>query len=272
MRRLRRLVIAALASAAGLSVSVLATSPAYAQDEAPTLSIFKDCSGLSGTLNLSLSIIRNDDQFGSAGTVQVECGKSTPVSVIPQFEGSVSFLVGDSVTITEPGGQLLALLPAPSKQITVAAGVNLVTIVDPAAVSIKKTCAAGVTGMATFLLTNDSEEASITVLVPCGATVAVPIPDTWDSDEDLVIHEKTPPTNGIAAADVTVTIPGSSGQPQLAEFANTAAATPTPAPTVIVLPATGDGGGGTWLLLSGAATGGALLILLGFTIWRRRTA
>jgi LPXTG-motif cell wall-anchored protein len=273
MRRLRRLVIAALTGTAGLSLSILfATNPAYAQDEAPSLSIFKDCGGLSGTLDLSLSLTRDDEQFGTAGTVQVECGKSTPVSVIPQFEGSISFLVGDTITITEPAGQLLALLPAPSKTVEVAVGVNAVTIVDPPAVSIKKTCAAGVTGTATFLVSNDSEEASITVRVPCGATIAVPIPNGWDSGEDLVIHETTPPTNGIAGADVTVRIPGSSGEPQLAEFTNAAAATATPAPTVVALPQTGDGGSGTSLLLIGGALGGALLMLLGFGLWRRRAA
>jgi LPXTG-motif cell wall-anchored protein len=184
------------------------------------------------------------------------------------------------ITITENSRPNLALLPANTTTVTLHAVTeanqtpNTVTIVDPAAVSIKKSCASGVTGKASFTVNNDSEQAQFSIDVACGATTALPLPQGWDASEDLLIHESTTPTNGVAANDVTVRIPESNGSAQVAEFVNPAAvATASPTPTVVPqLAQTGDRGGTPLMLFLGVAAGSALLILGGLTVWRRRQA
>jgi hypothetical protein len=269
-----------LLSATALIGAVMVPLPAFAGITGPTLTIAKDCAGLPGTATLHLVVTRpgleSPETVGSFD-VRVECGKSQIVFGIPG-EGLMLFQSGETITITEATGPSLAILAAAQVSVTLGTDAKSVSVVDPAAVSIKKTCAAGVTGTATFKVSNSSEQASINVQVPCGTTVAVPLPNTWDTDEDLVIHESTPPTNGVAAADVTVTIPDSSGTPQLATFANALVATPvpstTPAPTPAVLPATGYSQvppSQAPFVLAATATG-ALLVLFGFGLWRRRRA
>lgn len=274
--RWRMRIAGALAgTSALLFLSGLAASASSAP-AAASLSITKDCAGLSGTVTLSLSVTIGDTQPLS-DTVPIDCGQTKTITGIPNGDGSLSLVAGYIVTISERGRDVLAVLPAPSQTITLAAGTNSVTIVDPPAVSIKKTCASGVTGTATFSVTDATEEATLAVRVPCGTTVPVPLPATWDTDEDLVIHETTPPTNGVAAADVTVTIPSDNGTPQVATFNNaavaasaTASATPRPTPTPRTLAFTGAGRGASpWPAVLLVAMASALLLLGGVHLRRR---
>src|SRR2546423_2394748 len=203
-----------LLSATAVIGAVMVPLPAFAGITGPTLTIAKDCAGLSGTASLHLVVTRpgiegGTDTVGSFD-VSVECGKSRTVFGIPG-EGLTLFESGETITVTEATGPSLAILAAAQVSVTLGTDAKSVSVVDPAAVSIKKTCAEGVTGTATFKVSNTSEQASINVQVPCGTTVAVPLPNTWDTDEELVIHESTPPTNGVAADDVTPTHPHSSG-------------------------------------------------------------
>src|SRR2546423_2901012 len=202
-----------LLSATAVIGAVMVPLPAFAGITGPTLTIAKDCAGLSGTASLHLVVTRpglESPKTVGSFDVTVECGKSRTVLGIPG-EGLTLFQSGETITITEATGPSLAILAAAQVSVTLGTDAKSVSVVDPAAVSIKKTCAEGVTGTATFKVSNTSEQASINVQVPCGTTVAVPLPNTWDTDEELVIHESTPPTNGVAAGDVTVTIPDSSG-------------------------------------------------------------
>src|SRR5437763_17102753 len=51
--------------------------------EHPTLSISKDCGGLSGTATLTLSVKRNNETLGNSFDQSVQCGKSVPVTTTP---------------------------------------------------------------------------------------------------------------------------------------------------------------------------------------------
>ena len=75
------------------------------------------------------------------------------MTTIPN-EVPIALFMGDTVTITEEVAPNVALLPADSTTVTLASGTNTVTVVDPPAVRIKKTCATGVSGKATFTVMN----------------------------------------------------------------------------------------------------------------------
>lgn len=294
-------LLAAMTSAGALIVAQTGFAQAQGLVElTATLTLTKTCAGLSGKATLNLTLIREDQTVGSrSGTL--DCGASSGAIEGLGDSESLIFLVGDKVTITEQGHPSLAVLPVAARTVTLtvpkAVGTNAVTIADPAAVSIKKTCADGVTGTASFVVTDTNEDNdTVSVDVACGATVPVPLKDSWDTGEDLVIHESVPPSHGQASDDVTVRIPSSEGQPQVATFANalvvtsasaspspissatpTPTASPTPSPTPTprtpVLAQTGgpSGGDSAFLLLLVAATS-ATLLFGGFTIWRRRRA
>jgi hypothetical protein len=261
--------------------AIMLPLPAMAGISGPTLTIAKDCSGLSGTATLHLDVFRPGieglDQVGSFDET-VDCGKSLTIFGIPQLEGTTGFTAGESITITESTGPSVSILPAASVSVTLGTAEKSVTVVDPPAVSIKKTCAEGVTGTATFSVSNATAEASVSVDVGCDTTVPVALPTGSQAGDDVVIHESTPPTNGVAAADVTVKIPTST--PDVTTIVNNAAVTatatpaPTPTPAVPVLAATGQARtpNSAAPVVIATMAGGMAVLLLGFGLWRRRRA
>jgi hypothetical protein len=256
--------------------AILVPLPALAGITAPTLTIAKDCAGLAGEATLDLSVTRPNEggpvNIGNF-SVKVACGKSVTVLGIPG-DGTTVFNSGDTITISEDSRPSVSILPSAEVSVTLTALPKTVTVVDPPAVSIKKTCGEGVTGKATFNVSNSSAESDVNIDVPCGATVPVELPTGSLVGQAVVIHESTPPTNGVAAANVTVTIPESS--PVVATIANNAAAsaTPTPTPTAAVLAQTGTPPTpqGQLAVLLAAMAGGAAIIVLGLGMWRRRRA
>jgi hypothetical protein len=78
------------------------------------------------------------------------------------------------------------------------------------ALKIHKTCASGVSGTATFAVTVTpvgAAAAQVSASVACGQTVVVAVPAAANVIGAAVkIHESSPPTNGVAAADVTATL------------------------------------------------------------------
>src|SRR5947208_6719512 len=137
--------LAAIAGGGALMVGLPVMAGAFSL-VAPSLSIAKTCAGLTGTAALTLAVSRPNENGGSTSIagfdVSVPCGGTTKVFMIPLPESTEAFEVGDTVTITEVAGPSVAILRA-STTVTVHALVNEVTLADPAAVSIKKTCAAG---------------------------------------------------------------------------------------------------------------------------------
>jgi hypothetical protein len=95
--------------------------------------------------------------------------------------------------------------------------------------SFKKTCASGVSGSAVFSFTVPTEGGTAigpSLTAACnGAAVDLP---KLPVDFNVVLHESTPPTNGVAAADVTLRI--ASGADTIT-INNAAASVATPAPT-----------------------------------------
>jgi hypothetical protein len=255
--------------------AILVPLPALAGITAPTLTIAKDCAGLVGEATLDLSVTRPSEggpvNLGNF-SVKVACGKSVTVLGIPGAGGTAVFSSGDTITISEDSRPSISVLPAAQTSVTLTASPKTVTVVDPPAVSIKKTCGAGVTGTATFRVSNSNAESQVNIDVPCGATVPVQLPARSLVGQTVLIHESTPPTNGVAAANVTVTIPDSS--PVVATIANNAAASATPTPTAAVLAQTGTPAApqGQVAVLLAAMAGGAAIIVLGLGIWRRRRA
>jgi hypothetical protein len=260
--------------------AIMIPLPVLAGFSAPTLTIAKDCAGLAGEATLDLSVARPDIEAGSVNianfSVTVECGKTVTVLGIPGEGGTQAFSSGDTITISEDSRPSISILPAAETSVTLTALPKSVTVVDPPAVSIKKTCGAGVTGQATFNVSNSSAESHVNIDVPCGATVPVELPAGSLVGQTVVIHESTPATNGVAAANVTVTIPQTT--PVVASIANNAAvsATPTPSatPTAAVLAQTGTPRTPQSQLpvLLAAMVGGTAVILLGLVTWRRRRA
>lgn len=115
--------------------------------------------------------------------------------------------------------------PSPSAG-TVTFNVDLVDETQASA-AVKKTCAAGVSGSATFTTTVTGNESTIpgpSVVIACGATVNLPKIPVATAGWSVRLHESQAPTNGVAAADVTlhVTVGG-----PVTVINNTAASVPT---------------------------------------------
>src|SRR5437870_4417927 len=147
-RRLLRFLGATIGVGA-LMIALPAMAGAFSLIELPTLTITKECAGLAGTVTLSLSVSRNNDNVGASFSQQVNCGESVKIVGIPNGEGTaLPLAVGDTITITETQTPAPAVLSGGPQTVTLAAGANLFTVLDSAAVSIHKTCAAGVSGKA----------------------------------------------------------------------------------------------------------------------------
>jgi antitoxin (DNA-binding transcriptional repressor) of toxin-antitoxin stability system len=288
--RVLRTLIAITGTCALAAIGNIGAS-AFTLTEFHFLAITKDCGGLTGTgFSLALTLERSSQTQGFA-TVSIDCGQTKIVPGVSGIEGgSVPFEAGDVVTITETNRPVIAILPAASTTVTITAAsaspsasasssstTTALTIHDPAAVSIHKSCAEGVSGTAGFTVTNtDSNDNPVSVQVACGATKPVQLPSGWKSTEVLNIHESTPPTNGVAAEDQGVAIPGDEGSPAVKTFTNAFAASsaspsasPTPVPSVPVLAQTGTGSTPSpspWPL----AVGGSLVVLLIGLLWLGR--
>jgi hypothetical protein len=137
-----------------------------------------------------------------------------------------------------------------------------------ASVAVKKSCAAGVSGSATFATTAVTEGtiAGPAVSIACGATVDLPkLPITGFAWR---LHESTPPANGVAAADVTIQVRANT---PLTTINNNAVSVATPAPTTRTLAKTG-GGSGNPMLPWPVVLLGAILVAAGGGLLRRRRA
>jgi hypothetical protein len=136
-----------------------------------------------------------------------------------------------------------------------------------ASLAVKKTCAAGVSGSATFATTVVSEGAITgpSVVIACGATVNLPkIPVGWN----FKLHESTPPANGVAAADVTIHVAVNG---PITTINNTAASVPTPTPTTRTLANTGGGSENPTLPWPVVVLGALLASVGAGLLLRRRT-
>jgi hypothetical protein len=172
------------------------------------LNIHKVCpAGFIGTATFAVAFTLADDSSGGSSSVDVPCGETKPV-VIP---ASANFT--NTRFTAHESSPPLGTNGAADQSGTLSASATTLTFTDtaPAGVlSIHKTCAAGVSGSAIFAVTTTpvgGTAQSVNATVACGATVAVPIPaGVALVGASVKVHEATPPTNGAAAADVTVTL------------------------------------------------------------------
>jgi hypothetical protein len=245
------------------SAQTLTFTDTAAAGPAGVLSIHKTCAaGVSGSATFAVTVAPAGVTSQSVNAT-VACGTTVPVAI----PAGVA-LVGAAVTVHEStpptNGAAAADVTA-----TLSADAQTLTINDAlhstGTLSIHKTCASGVSGTATFAVTvtpPDATAAQISVNVACGQTTAVAVPAAKNVIGSAVkIHESTPPTHGVAAADASATLTASA---QTVTINNTAA----PAAVVPVLAQTGRSGlptGGLSLLL------GAMLIASGVDLLRRRT-
>lgn len=201
---------------------------------AGALRIHKICaSGVSGTASFSITVT----PIGATAqtvTMPVECGETVTVAI-----PSAVALVGAAVTVHETTPPTHGLAAADFNA-TLSANAQTLTInnaLATGALKIQKTCASGVSGTARFVVTvtpTESSAAQVSVDVPCGQTVVVAVPAAKNLIGSAVkIHESTPPTNGVAAADVTAALTAAD---QTLTIDNAAA------PVVVVLPPTGSAG------------------------------
>jgi hypothetical protein len=175
------------------------------------LSIHKACPvGFIGTASFAVAFTLADDSSGGSSTVDVPCGQTKPV-VIP---ASANF--SNTRFTAHEASAPLGMNAAADQSGTLSASAQTLTFTDMAAagpagvLSIHKTCAAGVSGSATFAVTvapAGVTSQSVNVTVACGATVPAAIPaGVALVGAGVTVHESTPPTNGAAAADVTATL------------------------------------------------------------------
>jgi hypothetical protein len=183
------------------------------------LSIHKNCPiGYTGTATFSVALSApsiplqpTTRQVSAPVTVSVPCGQTSAV-VIP---ANVNW-VGTTFVVHETTAPLG--LGVASKDVTGTLSADASTAIINDAVlgatagtlEIHKVCANGLTGSATFGVTVTPIGATpqtVSIAVPCGATVNVPVPEVIDLvGAAVAIHETTPPTNGVAGADVTTTL------------------------------------------------------------------
>jgi len=183
------------------------------------LSIHKNCpTGYSGTATFSVTLIPpgiplqpTTRQVSAPVTVSVNCGQTSTVAVPADVNWvGTAFVVHET---TPPLGLGVASHDATG---TLSADASTASFNDPVlagtagTLEIHKVCANGVTGSATFGVTVTPIGATaqtVSIAVACGATVNVPVPEAIDLvGAAVAIHETTPPTNGVAGADVTTTL------------------------------------------------------------------
>jgi hypothetical protein len=230
---------------------------AAAAGAAGVLSIHKSCAtGVSGSATFAVTVAQQ------TVNATVACGGTVPVA-IPAAVALVGAAVMVHETTPATNGAVAADVTA-----TLSASAQTLTIDNALAttgvVSLRKTCASGVTGTATFVVTVTPAEAAaaeISMTVSCGQTSALAVPAASNVIGAAVkIHESTPPTNGVAGADVSATLTASA---QTVTINNAAAVAVVP-----VLPQTGRPGMPEPVL---PLLLGAMMIATGFVLPRRWT-
>jgi hypothetical protein len=199
------------------------------------LSIHKNCPiGYTGTATFSVALTPpsiplqpTTRQVSAPVTVSVPCGQTSAV-VIP---ADVNW-VGTTFVVHETTPPLGLSVASEDVTGTLSADASTATINDAVlaatagSLKIHKVCASGVTGSATFGVTVTPIGATgqtVSTTVGCGATVSVAVPDAIDLvGATAGIHEITPPTNGVAGADVTTTL---TADPKTVTVTNTAVPT-----------------------------------------------
>jgi hypothetical protein len=245
------------------SAQTLTFTDTAAAGPAGVLSIHKTCAaGISGSATFAVTVAPAGATAQSVNAT-VACGATVPVAI----PAGVA-LVGAAVTVHEAtpptngaaAADATATLSADAQTLTINNALQMTGVL-----SIHKTCNSGVSGSAMFVVTVTPPEATaaqISVNVACGQTAAVTVPAAKNVIGAAVkIHESTPPTHGVAAADVSATLTASA---QTVTVNNTAAA----AVVVPVLAQTGRPGlpaTGLPLML------GVMLIASGVALLRRRT-
>ena len=256
----------------GSAITASAVSPATA-----TISLVCLSAGTTQTITVNapagtfVDVLVNNGSGSASGVTNAQGQFVDSFTVASSTSGTVgvgvaAFLsdglaVGDS-SFNVVSGEV-SPCPATSGNTTTFA----VDVIDQtqASLAVKKTCAAGVSGSATFATTVVTEGtlSGPSVVIACGATVNLPkIPTGWS----FKLHESTPPTNGVAAADVTLQVAVDAA---VTTINNTAASVATPAPTAATLANTG-GGSGNPMLPWPVLLGGAILALAGLGLLRRR--
>jgi hypothetical protein len=246
------------------SAQTLTFTDNAAAGPAGVLSIHKTCAaGVNGSATFAVTVAPAGVTAQSVSAT-VACGATVAVPV----PAGVA-LVGASVTIHEAtpatngaaAADVTATLSADAQTVTINNALHTTGVL-----SIHKTCASGVSGTATFMVTVTPVEATatqISVSVPCGQTTAVAVPVAKNViGSGVKIHESTPPSNGVAAADVNATLTASD---QTVTINNTAAAAAVVVPVLAQTGRPGSPQSGLPLML------GVMLIASGLGLLRRRT-
>jgi hypothetical protein len=186
---------------------------------AGTLSIQKTCSGgITGSATFSVVVTTAGLANPVTVPLTVACGQTLAVP-IPEAASLVGGVAVIHETAAASGavaaGDVTATLTAAAQTITINNAPPPPPPTVPGVLFLHKTCASGVTGSATFAVTVTPSVGSpiaVTVTVPCGGTVGVPLPSIPALlGAGVTIHETAAATGGSAAADVTTTL-GASAQ------------------------------------------------------------
>jgi hypothetical protein len=271
--------ILALASAGafglfvGSAITVSAISPASA-------TISMTCLSAGGAQTITVDApagtfvdVELQGSAGSTSGVTNGQGKlidsfTVPSSVSGTVQVGVAAFLSQGLALGSSSFQVVSgATPCPSASVSNQTfGVDLFDSTQASA-AVKKTCAAGVSGSATFATTVVSEGTipGPSVVIACGATVNLPkIPVGWN----FKLHESTAPHNGVAAADVSIHV---AVEGPVTTINNTAAVVATPTPTAHTLANTG-GGSENPMLPWPVVVLGALLAATGAgLLFRRRT-
>jgi hypothetical protein len=190
------------------SAQTLTFTDSAAAGPAGVLSIHKTCgTGVSGSATFNVTIAPTGATAQSV-TATVACGATVPVAI-----PAAVALVGAALTVHETtpptngaaAADVTATLSADAQTLTINNALH-----STGALKIHKTCAGGVSGTATFAVTVTpvgATAAQIPASVPCGQTVVVAVPAAANVIGAAVkIHESSPPTNGVAAVDITAVL------------------------------------------------------------------